>query len=276
MAPPTKREFNIKASFLHDDEWDPNDDLSVNSSSFGSTDSHLEKLLEQSELSTTNPTVDGSDVDASTHKIPQFNSSRVSINSDAQSEETSSAHISGYGFNSALRRASESTVSASHKSNESPNELAANVALSVKSNFLKNIPQQLVDDYNNRDIIGHFSTTEIVLGPLLGSGEFSHVYEIKGFKPDQTKEAALNESQIKKRLYMKNRERYHDTKKACYAVKHLRPTLLEKYSKLEYAQSASDLALEAEFLSVCQHPNIIKLRGVSFSGAGGFVQGEFK
>ena len=41
----------------------------------------------------------------------------------------------------------------------------------------------------NQKISQTFSTTEIILGPLLGSGEFSHVYEIKSFKPDSTKEA---------------------------------------------------------------------------------------
>ena len=67
--------------------------------------------------------------------------------------------------------------------------------------------------------------------------------------------------------------RYHDTRTACYAVKHLRPQLFDKYTKLEYAQTASDLALEAEFLASLQHPNIIKLRGVSSSAAEGFVDG---
>jgi serine/threonine protein kinase len=72
---------------------------------------------------------------------------------------------------------------------------------------------------------------------------------------------------------MKKRERYRDTRKACYAVKHLQPDLLTRYGKGEYAQAASDLAMEAEFLSSLQHPNIIKLRGISFDGPGGFEKG---
>ena len=35
----------------------------------------------------------------------------------------------------------------------------------------------------------------------------------------------------------------------------------------------SDLALEAEFLASLVHPNIIKLRGISYNGAAGFEQG---
>ena len=35
----------------------------------------------------------------------------------------------------------------------------------------------------------------------------------------------------------------------------------------------SDLALEAEFLASLQHPNIIKLRGIVYSGADGFSDG---
>lgn len=49
--------------------------------------------------------------------------------------------------------------------------------------------------------------------------------------------------------------------------------MLDKYQPSEYAQFASDLVQEAEFLSVLQHPNIIKLRGSSDEDYLGFEKG---
>ena len=306
-----KGDLLLKASFLHDDAINWDDELSASSAS-----DNLEDIFEGSQSSDDDLSSDdddkedaassakdqaegSNDVDISTHNFS--NVRRMSVQSQSSSRfvmarqasqqsvqsstthgsqstsevSSTSAHISGYGFNSALRQASASTISQSLQESGSPHELAANVAESVKSHFIANIPPALQSDYNNRDTIAPFSTSEIVLGPLLGSGEFSHVYEIKGFKPSTEHETSLTPKEIETRKLMKRRERYHDTKKSCYAVKHLRPTLLEKYSKVEYAQSASDIALEAEFLCALQHPNIIKLRGISFSGPGGFAQGEY-
>ncbi|KAL7539019.1 hypothetical protein ACHAXR_008973 [Thalassiosira sp. AJA248-18] len=193
---------------------------------------------------------------------------------------TSRSSKSFYNFN---RAASVANLSASEAEDLSPHELAARVALSVKSNFAKKLPSTLHDNCvssSYKDCVAPYKTNEIVLGPLLGSGEFSHVYEIKAFRPEASlleegggSTSSLTQDEIDTRQYMKRRERYHDTKRACYAVKHLRPQLLEKYGKLEYAQSASDLALEAEFLANLSHPNIIKLRGISFAGAQGFENG---
>ena len=302
-----KGDLLLKASFLHDDSINWDEELSASSAS-----DNLEDIFEGSQSSDDNGSSDdddedaasakeqaegSNDVDISTHNfsnvrrmsVKSQSSSKFSVarqasqqsvqsstthGSQSTSEVSTSAHISGYGFNSALRQASASTISQSLQESGSPHDLAANVAKSVKSHFIANLPSALQSDYNNRDTIAPFSTSEIVLGPLLGSGEFSHVYEIKGFKPSIEHETSLSTKEIETRKLMKRRERYHDTKKSCYAVKHLRPTLLEKYSKVEYAQSASDIALEAEFLCALQHPNIIKLRGISFSGPGGFAQGE--
>ena len=318
--PIQKGNLLLKASFLHDDAINWDDELSASSASDNledifeggsqqsSNDDDDESSDDEEEggSSANNNKEESNDVDASTHNFSNHirrmsaqsqssskfimaarQASQQSVQSSTTthddgseqstltSEVSTSAHISGYGFNSALRQASASTISQSLQESGSPHDLAAAVAQSVKSHFITNIPSALQSDYNNRDTIAPFSTSEIVLGPLLGSGEFSHVYEIKGFKPNKDHETTLTPKEIETRKLMKRRERYHDTKKSCYAVKHLRPTLLDKYSKVEYAQSASDIALEAEFLCALQHPNIIKLRGISFSGPGGFAQGEY-
>ena len=182
--------------------------------------------------------------------------------------------INPYRRGSMMARLSTSTANATTgKGEDSPNELAAEVALGVKDHFRQMLPQNLLHEYNSRDCIAPFQTNEIVIGRKLGSGEFSHAYEIRCFKTNEAIETGLDASQRRMRNYMKKREKYRDTKKTSYAVKHLRQELITKYDKLEYAQAASDLAMEAEFLSSLQHPNIIKLRGISFAGPKGFQQG---
>lgn len=155
----------------------------------------------------------------------------------------------------------------------SPHQMAASMAARVKEDFRESLPETLLIDYAKRDCIGPFKTHEIKLGRLLGSGEFSNVYEIKSFRPDASVDNSASDQEIKTRHYMISRQQYRDTKKATYALKHLRPGLIDKYTPIQYSQFATDLVREAEFLSVLQHPNIIKLRGVSLFDSSGFIHG---
>ncbi len=267
----------LKASFLHDDEWDPEAELAdsfrgldssePSTSTIGASSRSNTRRTNRSNRNVLN-TIDSSDDDAD--DVSSSNEDTGASTSDVTQERRCSLQK--------FRNPSVSTISASNNSlqkSETPHELAARISKLVKKQFADNLPPALEAEYGNRDTIAPFSTNEIVLGPLLGSGEFSHVYEIKGFRPSSPLETKLTPEEIETRAHMKKRERYHDTKKACYAVKHLRPTLLDKYGRLDYAQSAADLALEAEFLGSLSHPNIIKLRGISLEGAGGFAKGEF-
>jgi len=200
-----------------------------------------------------------------------------SIDIDDNSNHSASSDEVAADANVSLRQSrfvSTSTQSVSTRMQTStPSELAAEVALVVKENFRQMLPENLLKEYNSRDCIARFKTDEIMIGPKLGSGEFSHVFEIRSFEKDEAIEPDLDEDQRETRDYMKKREKYRDTRKACYAVKHLQPDLLTRYEKGQYAQAASDLAMEAEFLSSLQHPNIIKLRGISFDGPEGFQKG---
>jgi len=72
---------------------------------------------------------------------------------------------------------------------------------------------------------------------------------------------------------MKKVENYHNTGKARYALKHIKQTYLQDHGTDDYVQTAGDLALEAEFLAHLNHPNVIKLRGITDSGAAGFANG---
>lgn len=156
----------------------------------------------------------------------------------------------------------------------SPHKMASMAASGVKERFRESLSESLMEDYNKKDCIAPFSTKEIVLGKKLGSGEFSHVYLVKAFRiNNDLVENTASEEEMDVRKYMKGREKYRDTNRSSYALKHLRPELLEKYQNTEYAQFASDLVQEAEFLSLLQHPNIIKLRGTSVDDWMGFEQG---
>ena len=157
------------------------------------------------------------------------------------------------------------------------------VFLFYSQKFVDSLPPSLKFDYDHRDTVAPFQTKEIILGKLLGSGEFSHVYEISEFRPvdhielDETsstiRSLGLVDAEIAVRKLMKKRERSRHTNKASYALKHLQPALLEKYDVEKYIQAATDLAMEAEFLNSLSDPNIIKLRGISFAGPGGFSHG---
>ena len=175
-----------------------------------------------------------------------------------------------------VRAPSSYTVSASAQlrwADASPNKVAAEIAATVKAHFRDQLPASLAKDYDQRDSVGPFKTNEIVLGPKLGSGGFSPVFEICAFRPDPATAASVNAAELEAREQIQGREKYHDTNKACYVVDHLCQELLRKYDTMEYVQAASDLMQEVEFLAVLQHPSIIKLHSVAFGGAKGVPAG---
>ncbi len=121
--------------------------------------------------------------------------------------------------------------------NESPDLLAASLAKEVKGRFLKDLPNELSQDYGKNDVLARFAPKEIVLGRKLGSGEYSHVYSIRYFSLNSKNDKTLSQDQQNERKHMKKNER-SDAGKARYALKHLRPELLAKYDALDYAQAA--------------------------------------
>jgi serine/threonine protein kinase len=127
----------------------------------------------------------------------------------------------------------------------------------------------LLASFPTRDVIAPFKKSEVKLGRLLGSGKFSHVYEIKSFDiSSSTAASPSNKEEHELRQFMKSRELYRD-----YAVKHLRPELVDKYDSNEYSKYASDIVIKAKFLSMLQHPNIIRLHGISDEGSAGSAKG---
>ncbi|KAL7528103.1 hypothetical protein ACHAXR_002270, partial [Thalassiosira sp. AJA248-18] len=148
-------------------------------------------------------------------------------------------------------------------------------------NFHESLPPSLLAEKTKhaQDCVAPFKWTECELGSLLGSGEFSDVYKVKSFhiadnpfKPASREDSELSIEEMDQRLHMKKREKFRDTRRSRYALKHIKPTHLQTHEGREaYIQAASDLAMEKELLSSLNHPNIIKLRGITRTGPTGFA-----
>jgi len=117
------------------------------------------------------------------------------------------------------------------------------------------------------DEVPLFDRSEIMAWTLLGNGAFSEVYQIWGFRIETTG----NPVQDQAREQIKNTA-VDEMNRCNYVIKHLRNDLMEP-DKSRFIHAASDLVMEALFLSKLDHPNIIKLRGTS-RGIDTFGDGE--
>jgi serine/threonine protein kinase len=117
-----------------------------------------------------------------------------------------------------------------------------------------------------------FDLDEVEVGPLLGSGGFSNVYEITGLRPKENS-TRYNEDAMEARnnLAAKSRD-CAKSKMHPYALKHLRRKLVAQPKK--YANGAIDLAIEATFLTCFDHPNILNIHGVVSEGSEAFRKGR--
>eukprot|EP00985_Skeletonema_marinoi_P018295 scaffold10203_cov154-Skeletonema_marinoi.AAC.3 len=152
---------------------------------------------------------------------------------------------------------------------------AVNRASEKRDSFRAELPQSLLQTHDDRDCVAPIKLEEISFGPKLGSGEYSNVFEIQSFnlqELDDTHETKTAE-ELEKRRLLKQCEKYRETKKARYAVKHLKGDYFRNHDSDKCIQAVSDLALEAEFLASLSHPHIMKLRGLAFNGTSGFETG---
>lgn len=122
-----------------------------------------------------------------------------------------------------------------------------------------------------------FLSKEIIVGKLLGSGGFNRVHELESI---QLVNDPLN-SDYDRKMYtehqriLRNHVATHTqdpSGEAKYAIKFLSPeTMLDSG---RFVTGAADLAVECKFLANLEHPNIIKLRGMSAIGTFGFASGK--
>lgn len=124
-----------------------------------------------------------------------------------------------------------------------------------------------------------FYPSEVELGAQLGRGGFSNVFEVERFIPT---EDGLSERHTQNtedggalqraaRVFLTEHARREDTDEARYAVKFLRKEVMSDGRR--YRIGAADLAVEAKFLSSIEHPNIIKMRGITADGVRAFATG---
>lgn len=114
-------------------------------------------------------------------------------------------------------------------------ELAVGAVEDAEECFRESLPQSLRDETksvsNGDATTPSFDQDEIVLGQRLGSGEFSHVYEVKSFNLH-----ALEDD--KSRLGMAQKVKYRQTNNSRYALKHIKESLLEDCGVDAYIQAA--------------------------------------
>jgi hypothetical protein len=86
----------------------------------------------------------------------------------------------------------------------------------------------------------NFFIPQIVLGPKLGEGEFSNVFEVDSFKlhHDIAQFGVLSAEESKQRLYLKQQEKYGMTQQARYALKHIKERYHHENDPALYAQAA--------------------------------------
>jgi serine/threonine protein kinase len=146
--------------------------------------------------------------------------------------------------------------------------------LAKAGKILRDVDQaEIFKTYPARELPS-FHRSELKFGAVLGVGGFCVVKEIRKVtllsQTTGTRKAAAtetNDALMDDEHYDISTAREQIPRRclrdgdARYAVKFLHPEL----SKLELARGIIDLALEAKYLSVVSHPNIIKMRGWSAS-----------
>jgi len=134
----------------------------------------------------------------------------------------------------------------------------------VKENYEKVISNSIIFDAKCESDLPRFDfEKELILGKMLGQGGFCNVNEIsKIVLSDDMKDQ--ENSDARSHMSM-NFLRDGDAR---YAIKKLRKDLDEA----ETIKGIVDLALEAKFLAVTDHPHIVKIRG---TGAADYLSKDF-
>mmetsp|Transcript_4968 Transcript_4968/g.7588 ORF Transcript_4968/g.7588 Transcript_4968/m.7588 type:complete len:437 (-) Transcript_4968:1092-2402(-) len=122
-------------------------------------------------------------------------------------------------------------------------------------------------DEEDLAVIPKYEFKELTLGRVLGKGGFGTVSEIKAIQCDGTQGKTEQEGDVEQAQQDKKFIADHcirDGGDARYAIKKLSPEITSDINKL--FQGVLDMSVETMFLSVVEHPHIIKMRGVGACG----------
>ena len=132
---------------------------------------------------------------------------------------------------------------------QSFHDLAVEAATNKRNDFLLLLPSlSLTCNQEEGYRIAPFKRKEVVLGPKLGTGEFSDVYEVQSFSMKKSDATALDDvelstEQFESRMFMKQNRKYRDTSKARYAVKLIQQNYLQKNGSDAYVHAAGYVLL---------------------------------
>eukprot|EP00978_Attheya_sp_CCMP212_P028467 scaffold98343_cov54-Attheya_sp.AAC.1 len=127
------------------------------------------------------------------------------------------------------------------------------VMMSLKDNLAKSV----VIDKSKESSLAHFALSEIHKGKKLGSGQFGNVFQVDGVEISEDDEIDIE--QMDEREFVVKFCHRETSGEARYAIKILRKEIVEDPQM--FIRGLIDLAMEANFLSNLEHPNIIKVRG---------------
>jgi len=145
---------------------------------------------------------------------------------------------------------------------------AVEAAKSKKKYFRSTLPKSLLKVYDSRDCVASFQRDEAQAGKLLGQGEYSSVFEVESFNLHMNSFPRNNSFTIDangditlstavppitgnrhnsdaepdefddQRSIIKKKEKYRDTNKARYAIKHIKETYHRDNDPESYIQAA--------------------------------------
>lgn len=125
---------------------------------------------------------------------------------------------------------------------------------------------------NRASQIAVFHRLEVQLGKFLGKGGFAEVYAVAGFMDDDSDDEDGTEDPVALRRRECQAAVTTSSGRPNYAIKFLRKSLLSNTREFQHA--AIDMAVEAQYLAALNHPNIIKIRGLTRGGTEAFRGGK--
>lgn len=118
--------------------------------------------------------------------------------------------------------------------------------------------------------LAKFDKEEVVLGKLLGSGNFANVYDLENIELLPEPENPANKRTEKQQN--KREDIWEQGKTGKYCVKMLSAEAMSDPETFQIG--ATNICVEVMYLSSLKHPHIVRIRAMSAEGVSGFSAGE--